>query len=591
MPLPSWSQETAASEENAGWTVPRLREKVEAAIKRFDTVILEAVYTQTRDVNAFRSEEPLLLKGSGSIEYHGDQERWFLREEGFTYRAGVAKAIPQTRITGFDGEIHYHGNLRRLTLAESGSRRSARPQGMIWEPILTYQYLRDALERDTTKVVFAGESEGEEVVDIETTWGNAESPWKLVVRFDTGRSFLPLWQKLDYMGKPYAESSIAEITAIEGTDDWYPATITTKFHQQALTIVDKKYSIEKLELRDSFGPDDMRFEAPPGADVIDRRSNMAWHNDPWWDEMMPWTVRTLNYPRRAFQALNNFASHCDPELEGQVAPPIAASDWLGEDPGPWDRDGRRFSVLYFWGEGSSLSSPFPEWTTEMGHLANLVEPFGGEVIGIASDQTDLDKMRETARELMIEIPFAIDQDSEGQGVTHDAYLLKHYYSVVIVDDEGKVRLLGEGDGSILSVISEILDEDEMDAVRSLSTIDASMSRAEHDAIKARWIALRRRVQGRGSIIGTVKPAKGATVKLLPQMKMLAGSNPGGYMLFQDHRGEVSIDVDPVTGTYELSDLPRGLYQLSVVAENGKAEKTNVVLGENDETHSRDFSLE
>ncbi len=581
------SQTTAA--DPSAWTVQKLARQVEQTIDRFDTVSLEAVYSQKRDVNAFvPNKKPLIVNGSGSILYRGDRERWFLKNDGYTFRIGAAELTPKTTISGNDGEVHYSGDSKRLTLAEKVSRRSGRPRSIIWETILTYPYLGRALERETSEIVFAGKADRRQVVDLESKWGTDERLWQVVVRFDTERSFLPLWQKMYYEGKLYAESSLEEIAPVEGTSDYYPAVINTKYHQKALGVIEQQYAISKFRLPKSFDEEAFRYEPPPGVDIIDRRSNLAWHSDPWWDELMPWTTRQLGFPRYKFQSLGDFRSTCDDSMEGKDAPPISASFWLGENPGGWDRDGRKFSILFFWGDASTLSQPFNKWVTELGQLARLVEPLGGEVIGIGSHRTSPDDFRRTAKELMISIPFAIDQADEGEGVTHTAYQLSHYFSVVVVDHQGKVRLLSNSDGdALMSTIGKILSKDEMEAIRSVLNIDPAMSRGEHDAIKAHWIQLRRKTPGQGKIHGRVGK-KGATVKLLPQMKMLIGSNPGGYMLFQDHRGTMSVEADQATGQYEFLNLPRGVYQLSVELPDGKADKTTVVLRRDDASAQHSF---
>jgi hypothetical protein len=247
-------------------------------------------------------------------------------------------------------------------------------------------------------------------------------------------------------------------------------------------------------------------------------------------------------------------------------------------------------VLYFWGDAASLGDPHPRWTTELGQLAQLVRPFGGEVIGIAGDDTDLDAFRDSAAELMIQIPFAIDRQGEGSGVTHTAFQLKHDFSVVVVDQNGKVRCLDDQGDSLVRVIGQCLSADELAAIKSVLAIDSSMSRREHDAIKAQWIKLRRRTAGSGNVHGRVMPPQAATLKLLPEMKMLLGSNPGGYMKFQDHRGQMSIDADPVTGDFEFPNLPRGVYALSLMTAKGDTENVTVVLEENDDQVKHSFSV-
>ena len=61
-------------------------------MQRLETVRVEATYTRTVDVNRFQNKQPLLLTGEGTLIYRSDGERWFKRDDGFSYRAGVAEA-------------------------------------------------------------------------------------------------------------------------------------------------------------------------------------------------------------------------------------------------------------------------------------------------------------------------------------------------------------------------------------------------------------------------------------------------------------------------------------------------------------------
>ena len=75
---------------------------------------------------------------------------------------------------------------------------AARPQQLIWETLLTYDYLMRALKDEGSSITFAGQADGHQVVDFESTWGSDEQLWKLQVRFDVDRSLLPIAQRLEY---------------------------------------------------------------------------------------------------------------------------------------------------------------------------------------------------------------------------------------------------------------------------------------------------------------------------------------------------------------------------------------------------------
>ncbi len=570
------------------WTVDRLRTEVEASIKRFETVSLEATYTHVRNVNRFSGKEPLLMNAAGSVVYRGDGERWYMRDDGYSFRAGIAKPTPSVSITGNTGKLHYTGNQRKLTLAEKGSRRRGRPRSIFWEPILTYTYLETALSQDDAEITFVGQDDGVSVVELTSAWGSDDNRWSLVVRFDIERSLMPLTQKLDYNGKLYADSKASQFARDALTGLAYPSIVETKYHQEALGIVEQTFAIAKLELPESHKAEAFDYQARLGADIVDRRSNLAWHEDPWWETMMPWLIKELGFPRYSYQYLKGFSSTGDVSIDGQDAPPIEASGWLGQPREGWDRPGRRFSVLFFWGDASYIGTPGNYWITELGQLHSLIEPFGGEVIGIASHRTSADALRKTADELMIQIPFAIDVKDDDYGMTHSAYKLNHYYSVLVVDDAGKVLVLDKNDQQpLLSAIGKVLPKDEMEALLSVIHTDPAMTRAEHDAIQSHWIKKRKATQGASRIEGNVgKP--GATLTLRPQMKMLIATTPGAYMLFYDRQGVIRLQADEVTGDYSFDDLPRGLYELSVRVPTGEKDQTSITIPDDETVHVHSF---
>ncbi len=586
VPVTVFAQES----ESKRWTVDELAEKVQATIQRFDTVRLEAEYTQRRDSNALTGKEPVIVEGSGELLYRGDKDRWYLRDDGFTFRQGKSETFPRLTITGYDGSIHYSGDARSFKLAEEGFRTSARPKQLIWETMLTYDYLSRAFDRETARIAFVGRDDGREVVKFESSWGSESEPWRLTVSFDTSHSFLPIIQKLWYRGEPYATSQIEQLKPVPDSSQWYPQVVRTVFHRPALGIINEQYHIRDLRLPDAMSDADFKYEPPLGADVIDRRSNLAWHMDPWWDAMMPWMGSSLGWPRHSFQSLGEFRSYADEAINGRDATPIRAEHWVGGNPGGWDRKHRKFSVLYFCGDASRLIDPNPRWTTELGLLADRIEPIGGEVIGVATADTELTSLERSARELMIRFPFAIDEKSDGdyRGLTHIAYGLHHYYSVMVVDVEGKVHLVGDGEQGLVPTIRKVISKEDSEWLADQLSIDPHLQDGEADQIKAKWIEMRESVHGRGRISGRIGPDLDGQVELVPQFRMLLASNPGGYLVLRHDGGRRVAVPDEATGDYSFDNLPRGRYELRFTDGDGGKQLTTVLLGADDDTASHSF---
>jgi hypothetical protein len=46
-----------------------------------------------------------------------------------------------------------------------------------------------------------------------------------------------------------------------------------------------------------FDDAEFRYGSTVGLDVVDRKSGMAWHEDPWWQDLAPWLKEKFNWPK------------------------------------------------------------------------------------------------------------------------------------------------------------------------------------------------------------------------------------------------------------------------------------------------------
>ena len=571
------------------WTVDQLARGVRSAMQDFDTVLLEASYTQERDANAFSKKPPLPLTGTGSLTYRGDQDRWFMRNDGYSFRIGTTEVRPNVTITGYDGQIHYSGDDQRMVLGEEGFRNEARPKSLIWETILTYSYLDRAFDRDTAKIHRSEKTEHGETIVFESSWGQPPNQWRLQANVLPERSFLPVTQQLWLNGKPYAESSLERLVPIQDTSHWRPTTIKTRYHQKALGIINEETTIRRLLLPKTFESAAFRYEPPAGIDMIDRRTNLAWHVDPWWGELAEWMGAELDWPRPRLSSLHEFRSYVNDSIDGSTAPPIKAHHWLQEkSPGKWDRPDRRFTVLFFCGDASRLIDPQPRWITELGLFAQVIEPLGGEVIGIATADTSPEAFSRAAEELMVAIPFGIDQAGEtSTGKTHEAFQLQHYYSVMIIDADRKIHVLGDGDAGIVPSIRRLLSKEDAKWFDQQIKTMSDPIRIDSDAVREKWLEVRRRTEGHGTITGVAAAAAGS-VTLTPKLKLLYGNNPGGYTVVTDVGGTKQAKVDPETGIFTFTELPRGRYELKFRFVGHPEQSAEVLLRDDQDSAVQDF---
>ena len=323
--------------------------------------------------------------------------------------------------------------------------------------------------------------------------------------------------------------------------------------------------------------------------MIDRRTNLAWHVDPWWGELAEWMGTELNWPRPRLTSLSEFRSYVNDSIDGSTAPPIDVQHWLQEKaPADLDLPDRRFTVLFICGDASRLIAPQPCWITELGLFAQVIEPIGGDAIGIATADTSPDAFADVAEELVVTIPFGIDQaGATSTGKTHEAFQLQHYYSVLIIDADRKVPVLGDGDAGLVPSIRRLLSkEDTKWFDQQIKTMSEAV-RIDSDAVREKWFEVRRQTEGRGTITGVAGAAAGS-VTLSPILKLRYGNIPGGYTVVTDVGGMKQAKVDAETGIFIFTELPRERCELTFRLVGHPEQSAEVLFRDHQDSAVQDF---
>jgi hypothetical protein len=374
--------------------------------------------------------------------------------------------------------------------------------------------------------------------------------------------------------------------------------------------------VTSFRLRNDFDDDDddFRFAPPAGFDIVDHRRGIAWHNDSWWRELEPWLRENLNWPRPDLLVLRELQSYADPKIAGQRAPEIRPAEWLGEEPGPWNRPGRRATVLFFFG-GRAIAST-PEQIAGIKALQARYRERGIDVVGMATSTETPELTRQAVRELEVAFPVGIDRPSEqGYGVTFNAYGLQAYSGVFVIDSRGLVHLVkpGEAPAGGISHLESLARQFAAESKQAdAGTVDASeeearLSDEDYRRVDAEWKRRARDGEGTASIKGQVlfnaggrdsfdePPGRIALfegvfdVRAVPVLQMLHSNNPHGHSVFNDHERAVELTGDE-TGRFELAGLRKGTYVLTFTAAGFAAQEREVRLVSDDAEISLDLVM-
>lgn len=590
-------------------TPGQIADRIEATMKRFESVEYQAESTANVNTNAFRTDvEPVLVTGDTQYLYRSDGSRWFVEEDAFTWNQGESELRPLDTLAGFDGALHYSvDRFGSVQLGEENlSNTRLSPRAVFWRAGRTADWLLAALRRDEARIESDQQTDGRRVVQIVSDWKRGEQHWRFEIEVLPNHSWLPLSTKVFHGGKLIAAESTEELAQ---SDDgiWYPRQIHWSVESEPFaSTLDKTIKVTSFTLRDDFKDADFEWQLPPGRAIIDHRSGATWYNDPWWSELAPWLRETLDYPPPDLSALRDFQSYADNAIDGMPAPAIQAAEWIvGEDPGPWTRDDRRPTLLFFFG-GRAIS-PTPKQLVALKTLAERykeagLEDSGLNVVGVASASKTPEMTRQAVKELQVSFPVAIDspnEDGSGFGQTFAAYGLKAYVGIFVIDSQGITHLVEpsnlptDSDTSALAFVLQNLDQG---AIRIDSDVnrDRSFSRKEHDRVQAEWQRLAAAATGTGRITGRIEATSAgrdvfgsdglnntdrsgvaATIEIVPVLKLLQGSAFSTHVAYDRER--VQVVECQGDGTFEATGLCRGEYRVTILPPGMARTEQNVIL--------------
>ncbi len=622
-PKPAAKSEERADEiDFKNLTPERIAKEVEAAMGRFSRVRYAANFTETRNANSYLKEGVLPVSGTGKWEFVTDGRRWRAKQEGFTVNLGEAGAIPTQNTSGFDGEEFYQRERGQFVLGEDPRTNDLlKPRTVFWRGARTVEWFLAALkswnariDREVTidgkkRVVILSEP-GRPKPGEEPKEGSQDTRWQYEITLSPAQSWLPLKTIVRRNGKLYAEESIGKL-AQTAAGVWYPEAISQKQHFQPDPLISRTIEITRLELAPAFSSRAFQYALPIGEDIVDYSSGRTWHHDPWWPEMEPWLLSKLDWPRPALHVLGDMKSHVSENTDGQTAPPIYAEKWLGKKPNAWPREDGKIRVLAF--IGGWAIDPTPRWNAALRELEKRYGGDGLEVIGIATATADPELVERAYRVLKPGFPWAIDSKNEGEGNafgrTFDAYHLRHYAGVLLVDSHGKISTLESVSvpkGSPLSPLEFAIRRALGKDVANYQPPADRLSDEDIKQIDAEWKRRRNAVEGRGKITGQIRidaegrehfgeraltktlPEVAVRLRAVPQMKMLHSDTPGGWTNLMDYRHAIEEDFK-AKETVALKDLRKGSYQITI-RPDGLAARDVVVslLSDDDE---KEFHLD
>lgn len=606
-------------EPQADLTPAFIADQIEATMEQFAAVDYTAETTAIVNTNAYSpGKEPIRVEGKSSYQYRSDGARWFVDEDQFAYRKGSSKVgRPQRFVAGFDGTVHYV--LDRFEMIKLGKDDSSNvrlsPKSIFWRAGLTEGWLRGALRSEGAKITADTTDEnGRRVVSIVSEWTNREQKWRFEIDILPEHSWLPLHSKVFYEGKLKGEEHITELAeTMDGM--WYPRHIEWSEVPGPFVSREKKsIRVTSFESRKDFTETDFSVTLPFGIAVVDHRTGLSWYNDPWWQELAPWLKENFDYPAPDMSALRDLQSYCDNKIRGQKAPNIQATEWIvGENPGPLTANGRRTTILFFF--GGLAVSPTPEQLVVLKILADRyreqgLEDRGLDVIGVVPDSKTLDMTRQAVKELQVNFPVAVDtpnEEGKGFGTTFAAYGLKGYTGVFVIDSSGIVHVVNPDEVSAdanTSPLEQVLNTLTDGAVKIDGHQRVSLNREQYDRAKERWILLATSQPGRARFSGKITATSGqrdqfisvqndtaaagiqAEIQLIPMMKMLSGS-PFATNAFYDH-DRITRTTCAADGTFEVTGLRKGQYQVTVIAE-GLARSEHMMILATDDS-SEELSL-
>jgi beta-lactamase regulating signal transducer with metallopeptidase domain/peroxiredoxin len=571
-------------------TPKELAARIRESMKAYDNKgVFRVLFTETRDTNWRGDQKPILVTFHGRARYDSDGRLWRAEYDAMTTSSGSTQLRPDRWSTGFDGVQLYE---RQVSLQDQLTLGQANISADQWTPRSVFWNQGEALiqvleETDRGKFSLAIEQrvvEGTNCYVVKA--GNPAADWGSETVVSPRQGYLPIRRINTWKGNPSATYELHDIhEAAPGL--WAPGRIdyeSLKYGKDGTPAIDLRRRIRVAAYQPGavVPPATFAIEVPYDADVVDRRTGLAYHNDPWWPELRGMLREKYDWPKCDLSPLRNLGSPSRKKLENQPAPPLQVSRWLNSPPRDLAALRGKVVLVEFWNMADSFHRPL---VPALRQLYAAYHPAGLEMIAIHGPTDDPEALRRFIDEFGITYPVAIDaKGSQAWGATVDSYGAQGHTCAFLIDREGKVHSVGTemvNGGQIIETLIPLLKSAGAADVQPISRDPLLVSQLPTDAYKAcerlfnekAKAAIEANPTGRircRIVDGQGHPIVGAKVQATLQLTILIFATPGGY--YAAHYGPPLDRFGGTTGPdgqLELNGLCKGVYMLKAESP-GKA---------------------
>lgn len=582
--------------EVSEWTPQKLLEAIEAERAEYVSFAYRLSDQTQKKTNYMKPEEPEnLVEGTSSRVLKTDGTRWQMEFKSFTFAVGGTQSIPIHEFSGFDGAAHYREQDHTLYRGvESPGIRQAHPNELFWSIGKNYSWLRKSLSAPEAEVI------GNEIVDeipcvrVKSTWSfkEGEPLIHVDILIAPQHSFLPIRCTVMEGEKNGSYWQLSGIQRDAATNLCYPTGILQRFDlpfpiKRRLTV------ISSFEINPQFGEHDFDLASVGAMDVVDYTRGEVFFNEAWHPELSQFTRDQLSHPAPWLDPTDQLLSYADPALQGQSAPELKAASWINGNPGPWKRDGRKWTILHFFGGG--LIEPTPEQMCGLRDLLKKYADLGVDLIGVVPDDQAVTAAN-TVRELSLDFPVAVSEPASsgnGFGQIHADYQLKTYGGTFLIDPEGKVQFMNRpeaGEHSALPLEQRLITLLGLNAPE-FQRPENGFPIEDWRQIIQKWRQLRAASPAEGVISGQLICERqgvdfsGVQVQLIPFLSVVHGHNTAGHTVQADQQDAVSVTSN-AAGFFTVSGLRKSTYK--VIVSGAPIQQQEVYLNVTDE---HDVSLD
>jgi hypothetical protein len=569
-------------------TTPReLSEKLAESMKTYARGLIEVQYDEERDANSFNSDGkgPRMIRFPGRFRYASDGTRWRGEFEGVNYSQNNTELTPRGWSGGFDGDVHYYFEQpnERFVIGEQVGHENIPLPGFFWSS--HGESWPKSLRNDAWKVQAQEMVEGYRCYLLVHEITRNGQTWRQELTVSPRQGNLPVRHRSFVDGKINTMHELFDL-AQAANGRWYPRHVRkTQAHWS------RKYDarIARYDPEPQFAEDYFRSAIPPGAGVIDYRAGYAYRNDPWWPELMPLLRERFNWPPIGTGWVRELRSANEPTIEGQPAPPFAALEWIHGT--PVDLAQLRGKVVLLCFSSGSLWGPEPQWTAGVKGLYGIYHPLGLEVVEVVRHTDDVSAVKQRIREFEIPWPVANDSPEAGveNGKTFAAYKVINYISYLLIDHEGKVRLVPEG--KMAELAAELLKAAEVREVPNLPP-DSSPSGVSRQ-LQPEWIRLLGNASRTAKIVGKAMDAKGDLAGVAVEGRLRFALNSGTTEVSGTSNMNAPNNFTTTTGDdgrFELANLTKGNYTISFQLPGRARVQQQVIVPESTSTREANADL-